>query len=247
MVTSTTNARPLRPLALVIEDDGNVAEVVAETLRLDSFEVVLAESIAGALRVSEQRAPDVAVVDVMLPDGSGLLLAERLRERTPDIPILFVSSLDRASDVVAAMVAGADDYVRKPFHPSELQARMRALSRRRGVLGAALWTGAGSPPGCSTGLQIDRHERHVYYGEQQLHCTALEFDLLEALAAVPGEVLSHAYLNQRLWGYSNLSDSTLLKGHVGALRRKLGAAGAPNGIIRTVYGIGYAYSPSTAA
>ena len=225
-------------LVLLTEDDEDYAEIIAETLRRESHDVVIAGTVNGALRFTRQGFPDLAVLDVMLPDGSGIDVSRALREARPDLPIVFLSSLDRAGDVVAALDAGGDDYITKPFHPHELLARIRAVARR-----ATTDQGEPQRPAdgiAGDGVEFDDHAHVAYLDASDLKCTRLEFDILRELAAVPGQVLSHAYLNERIWGYTNMKDGTLLKGHISSIRRKLRKAGDRNETIRTVHGVGYA-------
>ncbi len=226
-------------LVLVTEDDEEYAEIVAEILRRESHEVVIAGSVNGALRFVEQKLPDLAVLDVMLPDGSGHDVARELRKRSPELPILFLSSLDRVTDRIAGFDAGADDYVGKPFHPAEFVARVRALARR-----SAGEVPVRRPQGVTVyGLVFDESNGAAYLDGTNLGCTPLEFDIMRELAAVPGQVLSHSYLNDRVWGYGNMTDGTLLKGHISAIRRKMRDAGGTEEMVRTVHGVGYSLVP----
>jgi DNA-binding response OmpR family regulator len=227
-------------LILVIEDEGDYADVVTETLRRQSHEVVSASSAGAALRFVDRRMPDMVIVDVALPDASGLDLARQFREMRDDLPVIFVSNLSRASDIVAGFNAGADEYISKPFHPSEFLARVAAVARR--AQGLPIQEEGDTPRIDGNGLEFDHVNGAAYFGGANLHCTRLEYELLQELATVPGQVLSHAYLNERLWGYSNLSDSSLLKGHVHSLRKKLTDAGLDGDVIRTVHRVGYAFT-----
>ena len=228
-------------LILVAEDDEDYAEIIAETLRRDSHEVVIAGSVDGALRFAKQGKPDLAVLDVMLPDGSGLDVGRTIRDDRPDLPIIFLSSLDRASDVVAGFSAGADDYVAKPFHPSEFLARVRAVERRYCNPRAEEPQRAPSKIQ-ARGLEFDEDNQSAYLDGKNLNCTRLEFEILREMATVPGQVLSHTFLNDRIWSYPNMQDGTLLKGHISSIRRKLRKAGGDEEMIRTVHGVGYAFN-----
>jgi len=218
-------------LILVVEDDEDYAEVAAELLRRDSHEAVIAGTVKSALRFAERRIPDMAVVDVLLPDGSGLDVCRQLRELQASLPILFLSSLDRASDVVAGFSSGGDDYVTKPFHPNEFIARVTSPEH-------------GLPPRIAgKGLELDAANQSAYLDGINLNCTRLEFEILEQMVAYPGQVLLHAFLTERVWGYSNVGDGTLLKGHISSIRRKIRDAGGNENIIRTVHGVGYSFTP----
>ncbi len=222
-------------MRMVIADgDGEYAEIIAEALRRDGHETRMAGTGAAALQAAAQFVPGAAVLEAELPDGPGCAVARELRAQWPAIGIVFVSRLDRECDVLAGFAAGADDYVGKPFHPAVLVARVRALARRAG-------TGlvpAAPVRGC--GLEFDAERRAAYFNGRDLRCTPIELAILQAMAALPGQALPHAFINQRVWSYPNLPDGTLLKGHVSAIRRKLREAGGSDAMLRTVPRVGYA-------
>ena len=225
-------------LVLVAEADVDYAEIVAESLRRDSHRVVIAGSASGARHFVERGFPDMAIVSAELPDGSGLDIVRELREESVDLPIIMLSAHDRCDDIVAGFESGADDYIAKPFHPREFVARVRAVIRRAGSRASSVPVPEQRNLG-GEGLEFDHDNSAVYLDGVNLNCTRLEFDILKELAAVPGQVLSHAFLNERIWDYSNMHDGTLLKGHISALRRKMKQAGAATTMIRTVHGVGY--------
>ena len=227
-------------LILVAEDDEDYAAIVAELLRRESFEVVIAGSVDGALRFAAKGNPDMAVLDVTLSDGSGLDVARALRRDRPEMPLIFLSSSDRVSDIVEGFEAGADDFIITPFHPAEFTARVRAVLRRAGA--AQVQTARRPSKIVGRGLEFDDASHAAYLDGTNLNCTRLEFDILKELAAVPGEVLTHEFLNERVWSYPQLSDGTLLKGHISSLRRKLRDASGRDDTIRTVHGVGYSFS-----
>jgi DNA-binding response OmpR family regulator len=222
---------------IVVEDDADYAEIIADSLRFDAHEVVVAEGAESALRLATRTEPDLAIVDVMLPDGSGLDVAQTLTSEEPAVPVIMLSSLDRSQDVVAGFAHGADDYIRKPFHPSELIARVRAAARRKalGTSGA----GSGMRQIQGRGLELDVERQLAYSEGAELGCTQLEFQILLELTRAPGQVLTYAYLNERVWHYTHMRDGSLLKGHISSLRRKLREAGGDPSTIRTVQGVGY--------
>ncbi len=225
-------------LVLVAEADVDYAEIVAESLRRDSHRVVIAGSASGARRFVERGFPDMAIVSAELPDGSGLDIVRELRDESDELPIIMLSAHDRCDDIVAGFDSGADDYIGKPFHPREFVARVRAVIRRTGSRSSSIPAPEQRSLG-GEGLEFDHDNSAVYLNGVNLNCTRLEFDILKELAAVPGQVLSHAFLNERIWEYSNMHDGTLLKGHISALRRKLKQAGSSGTVIRTVHGVGY--------
>jgi two-component system OmpR family response regulator len=229
-------------LVLVVEDDEDYAEIISQTLRRDSHDVVVTGSVASASRFSAQKPPAFAVVDVVLPDGTGIDLCRRLREQAPSLPVIFLSALDRSSDVVSGLNSGGDDYLTKPFHPSELLARVRAVARRaRADLSVA---DVPSPQRIrAMGLELDLANQAAYLDGINLNCTRLEFEVLHQMVQYPGQVLSHAFLSEQVWGYKNVSDATLLKGHVSSLRHKIRQSGGNEDLIRTVHGVGYSFTP----
>ncbi|MGE0600093.1 MAG: response regulator transcription factor [Dehalococcoidia bacterium] len=227
-------------LVLIVEDDEDYAEIIAHTLKRDGHETVRVDTIKGAVRFAENKIPDLAVLDVMLPDGTGLELCTALRHTIPELPVLFLSSLDRTADVIAGLNAGADDYLTKPFHPGELVARSRALLRRSSK-GLPLTTPVERIG--SDGIEIDVTNQVATFNGTDMNCTNIEVDILAQLVRYPGQALSHAFLTEKVWGYKNVSDATLLKGHVSSIRKKLRDAGGNEDVIRTVHGVGYSFTP----
>lgn len=233
-------------IVLIVEDDEDYADIIAQTLRRESLDVVTTDTVAAAARFAASKPPDLAILDVVLPDGSGLDLCRRLREQRPALPVIFLSSLDRSTDVIAGLNSGGDDYVTKPFHPGELLARVRTVLRRSGNGGTAPAHAAAAPPARinADGLDVDSTNHAAYFNGINLNCTKLEVEILRELASFPGQALSHAFLSEKVWGYKNVDDATLLKGHVSSIRRKLRDAGSPEDLIRTVHGVGYAFTPA---
>ena len=228
-------------LILAVEDDEDYAEIIAHTLKRDGHDVVHVDSIRGAVKFTERKTPDMAVLDVMLPDGTGLELCTALRSAAPDLPVLFLSSLDRTSDVIAGLDAGADDYLAKPFHPGELVARTRALLRRSNRDAQPVAVPAERLS--ADGLDLDLTNHIAEFNGHGLGCTPIEVDILAQLLRYPGQALSHAFLTEKVWGYKNVADATLLKGHLSSIRRKLRDAGGNDEMIRTVHGVGYSFTP----
>jgi DNA-binding response OmpR family regulator len=228
-------------LVLVLEDDPDYAEIIAHTLKRDGHEVVTFDSANAAVRFCERKPPDFAVLDVLLPDGSGLEVCPRLREIVPSLPVVFLSSLDRTEDVLGGFNSGADDYLTKPFHPGELLARVRAVTRRADP--AHLPPPRESQRIVSNGLELDLAGRSACFEGVSLNCTPLEVEILAQLVRYPGQALSHGYLTEQVWGYKNVKDATLLKGHVSSIRRKIRDAGGHEDMVRTVHGVGYSFTP----
>ncbi len=229
-------------LILLLEDDEDYADIIAHTLQRDGHEVVPVGTVSAAVQFAKRKAPTAAVLDVALPDGSGLDACRALREVYPSLPVIFLSSLDRATDILEGFNSGADDYVTKPFNPAELVARLRAVIRRANP--EAVATDAGPAQRIeANGLEVDLTNRRVAYQGAELDLTPLELDIFWQLVRYPGQALSHAFLTEQIWGYSNVRDATLLKGHVSSIRKKLRDAGGPEDMVRTVHGVGYSFTP----
>jgi DNA-binding response OmpR family regulator len=218
------------PLVLVVDDDEAIRLALERALRLEGFAVEVADGGRRALELVHERRPGVIVLDVVMPDLSGVAVTSRLRERGIETPICIVSARDEVQDRVAGLEAGADDYVIKPFDLEELIARLRALLRR-------------TPPTETSLIRIgdlivDPSQRAVRRGEHQVELTRREFDLLEELARHRGLVLSRKQLLERVWGYDFEVDGNVVDVFVGYLRRKLEAKGKPR-LIHTVRGVGF--------
>jgi two-component system, OmpR family, response regulator len=217
-----------RPRVLVVEDDAPIRSALEAALRSEGYEVRADPDGLALEQVAEQFRPDLAVLDVRLPEGpDGFVMAKQLR-RTSDLPLLFLTAADAVEDRLAGFQAGADDYLVKPFSMAELLARVQALLRRAGRLQSNSWQ-VGD-------LLIDDGARSVVRGGVTLELTRTEYDLLAALAQNVGRVLSKTQLLTRVWGF-DAYDTNLVEVHMSALRRKLESAGPR--VIQTVRGAGY--------
>lgn len=220
----------------VVEDEPAIRRFVRDALRREGFVVGEAESVAGALAdVAEQR-PDLVILDLGLADGDGLTFIREYR-RWSQRPILVLSARLAAEDKVAALDAGADDFLSKPFSLAELLARLRALLRR-----AELHGGEDDRAVVSFGevvVDLARHE--VRRGGELVRLTALEYRLLAVFAANPGKVLTHRYLLGEVWGGGHADDSHYLRVYVGHLRQKLEANPALPAHLLTEIGIDYRF------
>ena len=221
-------------LILVVEDDAATAAFLADNLIADGYEVATAAGVGEALRAIELRGPSLVILDVMLEDGSGLVLLDRLRAADgrvsridPDLPVLVLSGRGDEVDRVRGFARGADDYVVKPFAYPELVARVRALLRRasgrlrRGVVRAGE-------------LVVDPSTRTVRLGERDIKLSAKEFALLHALAVDPTRVMTKAELLRDVWGYRAYVETRTVDAHACRLRRKLGPSWVMN-----VRGVGF--------
>ncbi len=220
---------------LVVEDDARIAEVIAEQLGEEGFTVCLARSVSQALALLSERAPDLAVLDVALPDGSGFEICRRIREGgerfDSAIPVLMLSGRTDEVDVLRGFQRGADDYVRKPFSVPELMARIDVLmSRGRRRASGVLRIGR---------LEVDTDARLVRYAGTALELSGKEYDLLVLLASDPGVVRTKQELLRRIWDAPSTLQTRTVDSHASRLRRKLIVAGAPGDPVVNAWGRGY--------
>ena len=225
------------PTVLLVDDDPLVRGFLADNLIADGFAVVTADSLADALRRLELAPPDVAVVDVGLPDGSGLELVGHVRGSgragtrvDPALPVLVLSGRGAELDRVRGFDRGADDYVVKPFSYPELRRRLEALLRRSGerVLSGLVSIGD---------LEIDPVSREVRVAGRRAVLSAKEFALLLALSAQPTRVFTKDELLREVWGYRSMGRTRTLDSHACRLRAKLAVAGGT--YVVNVWGVGY--------
>ncbi|RJK98209.1 response regulator transcription factor [Vallicoccus soli] len=222
-------------LILVADDDRAVRESLQRSLAFNGYEVVAAADGAAALEAVAARRPDAVVLDVMMPRMDGLEACRRLRAGGSDVPVLMLTARDDVSDRVAGLDAGADDYLPKPFALEELLARLRALLRRA----APREHGAASGGALRyADLVLDPAAREVRRGERPVRLTRTEFDLLEALARRPRQVLTRAQLLEEVWGFDFPTSANSLDVYIGYLRRKTEEGGEPR-LVHTVRGVGY--------
>jgi len=222
---------------LVVDDDPAIITALERGFRVEGFAVRSASGGVAALREVELRSPDVMVLDINMPDLDGVSVTRTLRANGEDVPICVVSANDEVSHRVAALEAGADDYMVKPFALPELVARLRALLRRAGA------ASKGDGEVIEVGdLMVDPARRVARRGKREMGLTRREFDLLEVLARNDGIVLSRSQLLERVWGYDFEIDSNVVDVFVGYLRRKLEVGGEPR-LIQTVHGVGFVLRP----
>jgi DNA-binding response OmpR family regulator len=222
------------PLVLVVDDEASVRQALERALRLEGFAVSTAADGRAALAEVAARPPAVIVLDVTMPELDGIAVVRRLRDDGRELPICILSARDEVTDRVAGLQAGADDYLVKPFAIAELTARLHALLRRRGSEGTA--------PLVVADLVVDPGRRVVTRAGRELELTRREFELLEAFARHPGQVLSRDQLLRMVWGYATEVETNVVDVFVGYLRRKMESEGAPR-MLRTVRGVGWALRP----
>lgn len=218
---------------LLADDDRAIRESLSRALGLEGYDVVQASDGAAALSAAQNAQPDVAILDVMMPNIDGLTVCRVLRAERNRLPILMLTARTETSDRVAGLDAGADDYLAKPFDLDELLARIRALLRRTQSddRGEAETIQLGD-------LRIDATARRVWRGQREAELSKTEFDLLELLVRNQGIVLEHSTIYDRIWGYDFGPDSKNLAVYISYLRRKLEGPGDAK-LLHTVRGVGY--------
>jgi two-component system, OmpR family, KDP operon response regulator KdpE len=215
---------------LVCDDELQILRALKVVLRDAGFEVVATATAQEALDAAAVRPPDAAIIDLVLPDGSGVDVTRELRSWS-GVPIIVLSAVGEEAEKVRALDAGADDYVTKPFGPRELVARLQAVMRRarNGEHETLLELGP---------VQVDFAARTVRRDGEEIHLTPTEFELLRTLGRNRGRMMTHRALLSEVWGPAWSDDTATLRTHIANLRRKIDAGDGP-GLIRTDPGVGY--------
>jgi two-component system, OmpR family, KDP operon response regulator KdpE len=217
---------------LIVDDEPQIRRALRTSLEAHGYEVATAGTGEEGVLAAAETAPELMLLDLGLPDLDGTEVIARVRSFS-DVPVIVLSVRDRQADKVAALDAGADDYVTKPFGVEELLARLRAALRRT----------QGEEPGSAVmdfgDLQVDLSRRLVTLGGERVHLTKTEYALLEAMVTNPGKLLTHQWLLRRVWGVGYAEESHYLRVYVRALRKKLGDAAAAPALILTEPGVGY--------
>jgi two-component system, OmpR family, response regulator MprA len=227
-----------KPRVLVVDDDRAVRESLRRSLEFNGYDVSLAADGAEALAGIAATAPDVVVMDVMMPRLDGLETTRALRTAGNDLPILVLTARDAVGDRVEGLDAGADDYLTKPFALQELLARLRALLRR-----VVPQDDAPDETLSFSDLSMDIATREVRRGERRIELTRTEFTLLEMFLRRPRRVLERSFILEEVWGYDFPTTANSLEVYVGYLRRKTEAEGESR-LIHTVRGVGYVLKES---
>ena len=224
---------------LVVDDDRAVRESLRRSLEFNGYAVALASDGAEALAAISGSAPDVVVMDVMMPRLDGLEATRALRKAGNDVPILVLTARDAVGDRVEGLDAGADDYLTKPFALQELLARLRALLRR-----VVPHEDAPDETLTFADLTMDMATREVHRGDRLVELTRTEFALLEMFLRRPRRVLERSFILEEVWGYDFPTTANSLEVYVGYVRRKTEAMGEPR-LIHTVRGVGYVLKQET--
>jgi two-component system, OmpR family, response regulator len=215
---------------LVVDDEQNIADLVATALRYEGFDVVMAGDGHAALDAVRRHAPALVVLDVMLPDIDGFTVQQRLRGDGRQVPVLFLTARDRVEDKVRGLTLGGDDYLTKPFSIEELVARVRAILRRT------------SPEEQSTriayaDLELDEETRDVRRAGKRIDLSPTEYTLLRYLLLNARRIVSKAQILDHVWQYDFGGDGRIVETYISYLRKKVDAGHEP--LIHTIRGVGY--------
>lgn len=218
---------------LLIDDEPSIHTVVTAYLKAEGYEFLSAMDGPSGLNAARTFKPDVIVLDVMLPGMDGIELLSNLR-RESNVYVILLTARSEETDKIVGLSVGADDYLTKPFSPRELIARIKATLRRM--------QSTNNPSDTTSTLvfshiRMDPAERRVWMAEQLIDLTAVEFDLLFALAQHPGLVFSREQLLEKAWGYDYFGDTRVVDVHIGHIRQKLGS----EQFIETIRGVGYRF------
>ncbi|MFI6977891.1 response regulator transcription factor [Embleya sp. NPDC050154] len=223
------------PHILVVDDEPAVREALESSLRFEGYRVTLADEGVAALTAISGDAPDLVLLDVLMPRMDGLTACRRLRARGDTLPVLMLTARDAVGDRVTGLDAGADDYLVKPFELDELLARVRALLRRSAMSGPSE---SADDTLSFADLRMDTASREVSRAGKPIDLTRTEYTLLELLLTHPRQVLTREQILRNVWGFDFEPASNSLDVYVMYLRRKTEAGGLPR-LVHTVRGVGY--------
>ncbi len=223
------------PRILVVDDEPKIRKIVTSYLKQEGFDVSEATDGPSAVEMAERFDPDVIILDVMLPGFDGIEALRQIRTKS-DVYVIMLTARSEETDKLIGLSVGADDYVTKPFSSRELVARVKAVLRR---------SRQGNDPGSDRitvgPLTLDNTTRIVTVDDEPVDLTALEFDLLGALASAPGRVYSRGQLIEKVWGWDFFGDERIVDVHVRKIRQKIGDDPAEPRFISTVRGVGYRF------
>ena len=221
---------------LVVEDETNIRDLLATSLKFAGFEVHAAANGNEALDIAHQLPLDLAVLDVMLPDMDGFTVTRKLRSTGHELPILFLTARDATDDKVKGLTVGGDDYVTKPFSLEEVVARIRAVLRRTRVLDEE-----DDHVLRVADLELDDDSHEVRRAGKVIEVSPTEFKLLRYLMLNPGRVLSKSQILDHVWDYDFRGEMNIVESYISYLRRKIDVVGEP--LIHTKRGVGYVLRP----
>jgi DNA-binding response OmpR family regulator len=226
-----------KKLVLIVDDEPQILEVVRAYVEREGFEVESHGNVAETLEAIDRRRPDMMILDITLPDGSGLDILRAAWRGGTRIPTIMLTARADESDRIVGLELGADDYVTKPFSPREVVARVRALFRRTEEYADVLTRKPGRKTRIAD-LEIDHEHHEVHVGSRPVHLTASEFRILSVLAENPGEVFTRSHLLDILEDGGAIFERTLDR-HINNLRKKVEADPSDPEYVLTVYGVGY--------
>ncbi|MGP3968446.1 response regulator transcription factor [Streptomyces sp. 6N223] len=232
-----TSANSPAARLLVVDDEHNIRDLLAQTFRLTGFSVRCAAGGVAALNAVAAEEPDLIVLDVMLSDLDGFDVARTLRRDGHRVPVLFLTARDEVTDRIAGLNAGGDDYVTKPFSLEEVVLRVRAILRRSAPRGDEAAGAQPDPVLRYADLELDEDAHEVRRGGQRVELSPTEFKLLGYLLENAGRVLSKTQILDRVWSYDFGGDGRIVESYVYYLRRKVDEGRTP--LIHTVRGVGY--------
>ncbi|MBN2238602.1 MAG: response regulator transcription factor [Dehalococcoidales bacterium] len=222
---------------LIVDDEKKIAEILKAYLEKDGYSVIAAYDGNQALEKYRNESPDLILLDIMLPEISGLDVCREIR-RESTVPVIMLTALDETTDKIVGLELGADDYVTKPFDPKEIISRVRAVLRRTDTAAAA------KPVARIGDITIDTEKHAVRRGDNTIDLTAFEFEIYSLLSQNPGRVYSRSQLLDRIQGDSYEGYERTIDTHIKNIRKKLGVEQGHPGYIITVYGVGYKLTES---
>jgi len=226
----------MKETILVVDDEEEIADLVSVYLRGEAFRVFSCGTAVEALDIVEQENVDLAILDIMLPDLSGLTLCQKIR-KSHAFPILMLTARTEDLDKITGLTVGADDYMTKPFSPLELVARVKAQLRRYTSYNEGKRESEDTVQ--VNGLVMNRVAHQCWFYDQPVSLTPIEFDILWLLCTNRGKVLSAEELFEQVWGEKYLERNNTVMVHIRRIREKLGEPGRNPKLIKTVWGIGY--------
>ncbi|MBI3309656.1 MAG: response regulator [Candidatus Melainabacteria bacterium] len=230
---------------LVVDDEAAIRRIVAYRLQQEGYEVLTAVNGVEGLEIFNQNLPDLVIVDLMLPEMGGFDLTDQIRKRSY-VPLIILSAATDESSIIKGLELGADDFVKKPFSPVELETRIKGLLKRIGRVHSQAEQAQSQSNSVGQvisidDIKIDITKRQVFRKSQRVHLTEKEFALLETLIKYSGEPMTHEHLLEEAWGFPvrTQSDVYIVRTHVSRLRSKLEDNPDEPTLIQTVRGIGY--------
>ncbi len=223
---------------LLVDDEPMVTDVMERYLRREGFQVLLAADGEAAVATAQESAPDLILLDLMLPKIDGLTAFRQIRSHS-SVPVIILTAKGEETDRIVGLETGADDYIAKPFSPREVVARVKAVLRRANRAAA---------PASSDSIRFDQllinpRTRDVHVDRRKVELTAKEFDLLWFLASNPGDVFTRAQLLDQVWDFQYAGDASTVTVHIRRLRIKIEADPDHPRYIKTVWGVGYKFVP----